>query len=99
MFLKKKFNKDAGYMDDFNSAYGTLYQSVDPHRKSVYLMNTVFCIRRLLVAMFTVYVNSPLIVNIYINIYSSLWIIWFYFEHQPMLTKTLNRIELVNEIL
>ena len=61
-------------------------------------MNMIFCIRRLLVAFFTVYLNSPLILNIYVNIYSSLWIIKFYYKKKPMASRNLNRIELLNEI-
>ena len=97
-FLRKKFDKK-GYSDEFNTAYGTLYQSVDPYRKSVYQMNLIFCCRRLIVAFFTVYINSPLILNIYINIYSSLWIIKYYYQKKPMISNSLNRIEILNEIL
>jgi hypothetical protein len=38
------------------------------------------------------------VINIYINIYSSLYIIRFYFNKKPMLTPSLNKIELLNEI-
>ena len=61
-------------------------------------MNTMFCIRRLLVGLFTIFSEKPLVINIYINIYSSLYIIRFYFDKKPMLTPTLNKIELLNEI-
>ena len=61
-------------------------------------MNTMFCVRRLLVALFTVFSKKPLVINIYIIIYTSLFIIRFYFDKKPMLTSTLNKIELLNEI-
>lgn len=87
-----------GFRDEFNTAFGTLYQSVDQFKTCVYQMNTIFCVRRLLVAFTTIFINNPLIICIYINIYSSLWIIKFYYKKKPMVSPMLNKIELINEI-
>ena len=99
VYLKKKFDLNLGYDLKFKIAFGTLFQGVDEYKPSVYQMNTLFCLRRLLVAFFTVYLNSPLIINIFINIYSSLWIIKFYFQKTPMSNGRMNNIELLNEII
>ena len=96
--LKKNFNRIVGYQDEFELAFGTLYQGADPCRTSSYQMNTIFCVRRLFVALFTIFYRGPLVVNLYVNIYSSLWIIKFYFKRKPMKTPTLNKIEILNEI-
>jgi hypothetical protein len=34
--LRNNFNRLSGFEDDFGVAYGTLFQSVDPYRTSVY---------------------------------------------------------------
>lgn len=96
--LRKNFNRLIGFENEFDAAFGTLYQSMDPLKTAVYQMTTIFCVRRLMVSFITVYFESPLVVPIYINIYSSLWIIKFYFNKMPMLTRSLNKIELLNEI-
>lgn len=88
--LKRNFIRILGFDENFAKAFGTLFQNVETSKTCVYQMNTIFCLRRLLVGFFTVFINKTLILNIYVNIYSSLWILKFYFKKRPMIKTRLN---------
>lgn len=61
------------------------------------MFTTFFCIRRFIVAMSTVFLVRQLISQIYLNTYTSLSLLFFYFQVRPMATRQQNKIELLNE--
>ena len=61
------------------------------------MFNTFFCLRRFCVGLPTIFKSELLIVNIYISIFSSLFMIKFLFDYKPMNSRLLNGFEIVNE--
>ena len=60
-------------------------------------MNTISCIRRLFIAFSTIFGNKYLIIDIYIDFFSTLYVIKFFFDHSPMSSSLLNGSELFND--
>ena len=58
---------------------------------------SLFCIRRLVIAIFTVFCDLP-ILNVYINIFFSLVVIKILFDKNPMEVRMITLLELSNEI-
>ena len=95
-FLRR--NRDKIYLDPkFDTAFGTLYQNLR-NSESLHLVVTVFCIRRMTVGFSTIFGNTAIIVDIYINIFGCLCMIKFFFDYKPMNAAFLNRCEIFNEI-
>jgi hypothetical protein len=95
-YLKK--NKDNLTRDDFKKPYGTLYMGLKENRDSVYMLNSLFCGRRFVLALSTIYFNSFLVANIYVTLFGSLIMIKFFYDYKPYESPLLNRFEKVNEI-
>ena len=94
-FVRK--NKDQLGDDSFQRKFGTLYQNLHLKQDSVYWFNTFFCLRRFCVGLPTIFTSELLIVNIYVVIFTSLFIIKFLFDHKPMNSRLLNWFEILNE--
>jgi hypothetical protein len=94
-FIRK--NKETLGEESFQRKFGTLYQNLKHKPDSVYLFNTFFCLRRFCVGLSTIYRSDLLIVNIYVNVFSSLLIIKFLFDYKPLNSRLLNGFEIVNE--
>lgn len=95
-FLKKnraKFNDEK-----FELSYGTLYQNLNPKKDSTLIYISIFCLRRVVIALCTVFINDYHIVNIFINIFLSLAMLKFLIEKQPMEYRFLNFLEISNEM-
>ena len=95
-YLKK--NRENLAKDDFKKPFGTLYMGLKENRPSAYMLNSLFCARRLILAFTTIYFNTFLTTNIYITFFGSLAMIKFYFDYTPYESPLLNRFEKVNEI-
>ena len=74
-------NKEKLADPDFQRRYGTLYQNLNVNSDSVYWFNFYFCLRRFIIGAFTIFMNDVNIVNIYIDIFTSLFMIRFIFDH------------------
>lgn len=96
LYLKK--NRENLSRDDFKKPYGTLYMGLKENRPSAYMLNSLFCGRRFVLAMTTIYLNSFLVSNIYVTLFGSLGMIKFFFDYTPYESPLLNRFEKVNEI-
>ena len=64
--------------------------------RSFYMHTTFFCLRRIVVAFATVYF-SKLVCQIYVNVFTSMFIIKFFVDEKPMEKRLQNKIELMNE--
>lgn len=80
MFLKKNYNF-LFENKEFEIKFGSLYSSLDTKKRALYTYTTTFCIRRLLVAIGTVYLRGYNIVLIYITIFSSFYMVKYQIEH------------------
>jgi len=60
-------------------------------------MTTLFCVKRILLALTTVYLNFFGTASVYFYCYSSLFTIGFILNNQPMSSKILNFMEIINE--
>lgn len=58
----------------------------------------MFCLRRFIIAIITIFGNGFLLSQIFIYTYSSLITAGYFINYRPMNLKTLNRIEIINEI-
>ena len=96
-YLRHKFL----YLDcpKFSKKFSSLYTNLDVYKaNSVYIYTTLFCVRRLLLSIVTVYMREDSITAIIVHyIYMQLLYMSFLVEKKPMHTKDLNRMELFNE--
>ena len=84
--------------ESFQRKYGTLYQNLNLRSNSVYLFNTFFCLRRFCIGVPTIYKSELLIVNIYVGLFCSLFMVKFLFDYRPLNSRLLNGFEIINEI-
>lgn len=59
---------------------------------------SIFCLRRISLALFAVFFSETLILNIYVNIFSSLAFIKLLCDTKPMDVRSINTLEIVNEM-
>jgi len=59
----------------------------------------LFCIRRYIIGVMTIFMNSFVVLNIIVYIALQLGTISIYLHFKPMLTKLMNYTEIINEIL
>ena len=82
---------------EFDTAYGTLYQNLK-NSESIHLVVTIFCMRRMFIAISTIFGNQAIIIDIYLNVFGCLGMIKFFFDFKPMNQAFLNQFEIFNEI-
>jgi hypothetical protein len=95
-FLRR--NKKKLEDPDFSKRYITLYANLKTNASSAYLHTALFSSRRLLIIWSTIYLNDFLITNIFLSIFSSLYIIKYLFDYNPYKLAILNKFEKMNEI-
>ena len=95
LYLRKNFDK----LDEpnFEKKYGTLYSNHSTKRATIILSLPIFCFKRFLIALGTVFINQPIAINIMIYIYSSLFSLGYNMTLKPLNSKTLNYIDNINE--
>lgn len=81
----------------FITAFGTLYTNLITDKTSAYIMPCIFCVKRLLIALATVFMQDFILMSIYIYSFSSLFSIGYIIRKRPMKSQTMNRMEQVNE--
>jgi hypothetical protein len=98
-FFYLKSHLDQSGTEEFLKKYETLYQSLKPYKDSVFIHSSLFCLRRLSIAVGTVMMNEFTVGNILIYYIGSLcWFIYI-FKYQPMESREMNNIEIFNEIV
>jgi hypothetical protein len=79
--------------------YGALYLHLDTKKPSAYMFTTLFLLRRFIQAWSTIlFGDKLLVINIYFNTLSSLYLIYFYVGYFPFQDLSSNRLELFNEM-
>lgn len=94
--LKKNDTKIS--TSDFDQKYGTLYLNMNKQKNQVITYSSIFCLKRLIIGLFTVYLNKSLTLNIYVNIFGNILFIKYLCDSMPMEFKYLNLMEIMNEI-
>ena len=82
-------HKDLLDDEKFTLSYGTMYQNLNTSKNSVLYFNSFFMLRRIAVAVSTTSLDSLLITNIYVNIFTSLFLLKFYLDTKPMHSNSL----------
>ena len=77
--------------------YETLYQNLYPLKHSVYMMTTLFCIKRLIYGLVTVHLKQYVVPSVYVYIFMPLFSIGYNLTRKPMNSKILNFMENLNE--
>ena len=67
--------------------------------KISYVYTSLFCIRRYIIALLTIFMNSYVALNIVGYIILQLCSISLFLHFKPMLTKMMNYTEIINEVL
>lgn len=88
-YILKK-NKEKINTEEFDKKFGTLYLNMNTSKPTVLTFTSFFCVKRLLIALGTVYLNDSVIINIYINIFATLWFVKYLIDNQPMNYRYLN---------
>ena len=63
--------------------FGTLFTDIKPYNKAAREWTTVFCLRRFIIVIATVFMNQFTIVAFFIYSYGSLMVLAFYHERKP----------------
>ena len=84
---------------EFKDKFETLYQNLFPLKSSVYKMTTIFCIKRLIYALVTVYLGEHIVPNVYSYTLIPLFSIGFNLNNRPMNSRVLNFMENINEVI
>lgn len=79
--LKK--NSDFLHMPGIKSWYGGFYQNLDIDKATVFVFLSYFCLRRFIVAFFTVFLVDHIYVNLFVNILCTFLLFKFY-DQKPM---------------
>ena len=75
-----------------------MYTNVEASKKVAPIMTTVFCSKRILLALMTAYMNELTFMCAYFYTFSSLFSIGFFLNNKPMQSKMMNFMEIINEI-
>lgn len=67
-------------------------------KRTAVTITTLFCCKRILLALTTVYLNSFVIASVYFYCFSSLFTIGFILNNKPMGSKLMNFMEIINEV-
>ena len=70
-----------------------------PKKETVYQMTTLFCIKRLIFAIFTVYLGPFVVPQMYVYFFIPLFSLGFNLVHRPMTTRLNNFKENMNELV
>jgi hypothetical protein len=71
---------------------------MNKQKPQVLTYTSIFCLKRLLLAVFTVFFNNSLVLNILMNIFGNLAVIKYLLDSMPMEFTYLNWLEIINEI-
>lgn len=82
----------------FIKKYGTLYQNVATDSWPLQLHTSIFCTKRILIAVVTCFLPNSAIVDVSTYIWVSLASISYVVLMKPLVTKMLNQIEVFNEL-
>ena len=84
---------------DFMIKFDTLYQNVRVYspREDPLWNTTMFCVRRLLVALVTVFCMDFLFMQIAVYMYSTIYILSYQLTAKPLHATLSNQIELMND--
>jgi hypothetical protein len=95
VILRKHFY----YVEDkaFIHRYETIYENLYPLKHTVYLQTPLFCIKRILLAYGAACIVRPVVINIALYIYLSLFTIGYNINNRPMSTRVIQAIENTNE--
>ena len=96
IILRRHFN----FLEDkeFSQKYETIYQNLYPKKNSVYWMTSLFCFKRFLIAMGTVYLIRPIEFSIFIYCNLSVFTLGYNIVNRPMMTRTIQIIDNTNEV-
>ena len=81
----------------FETSYGTLYTNVRLGAQTSYINTSIFCVRRLVIAIGVIF-TALNVINIYLLVFSCLFLINFFLNRRPLQSSFLNKIEVINEL-
>lgn len=81
-----------------HSKYSTLYHNFRPHKRVLIVLGLFFCLRRMLLALFTVAVNEHILPSLLIYFYGSIFVVSLGFTHKPLEGSWHNWLENINEL-
>ena len=96
-FFYIRRNRASASDQTFRKKFETLYQNVKPENVGVFIHSTLFCVKRLAIALATVFANQFTVLMIFIYSNGSLVSFIYVSNFKPMASRFLNRIELFNE--
>jgi len=98
-FFYLRANQFQMNVEEFKQKFISLYTNIKPHNQISYMYTLLFCIRRYIIGVMTIFLNSFVVFNIIVYFALQIGTISMYLHFKPMLTKFLNRIEIMNETL
>jgi hypothetical protein len=96
-YVKLRVNMKLLENPKFKQRYGTLYQNLNVLKHPVYEFISLFCLKRVLIAVGTKILISPICINIGLYLYISLFYIGYNFRYKPMSTKIIQFMDNINE--
>ena len=98
-YIYLRTNKKDLEKKEFEEKWGSLYTNLYPLKDSVYEVTSIFCIKRILYAIGTVYMGNYVVPNIYVYIFVPLFGLGYTINNRPMNSRVLNFMEALNELI
>ena len=93
--LRKELSKE-----EVITRYGPLYRGLNEHKDTVFVMNSIFCINRLMLGISTgLFETSSVVPCIYALFGGTIFQLGFHLRFSPMKYKYASRIEKVNLVV
>jgi hypothetical protein len=91
-------NLDKLEEEEFKKKYGSLYSNMFTLKTdAVSKMTTLFCTKRFILGLTTVFVNDFALLSLCVALFGTLFSVGFFMNNRPMTSKLQNRIEVLNE--
>ena len=100
MFAYYHIKKNFDWLEDqkFQNKFGTLYSNQNTRKKAILFVMPIFCIKRIIIAIGTIFISQPVAANIMIYVYTSLFSLGFNLTCRPLSSPALNWIDNINEL-
>ena len=94
-----KMNFENLEKQEFSSKFDSLYLNLYPLKPTVFKMMSIFCIKRLIFGVSTIFLSEYVVPHMFVYVFVPLFFLGYNLVHKPMATRLLNFKENMNELL
>lgn len=83
---------------NFKKRYESLYLNVRTDSNAIYLHTAIFCLKRMLIAISSVFFPKTAVLAVAVYTYGALGTLGFIYSYKPMQSPAMNKVEMLNEL-